>query len=181
MRYILGQGGLNLIVGCLNVMNLLLCCVCMFIVICVSLSSRHRFVYHWLFFFPFLSQNDQVWTKSCDVLRESIWLSFCIILYLKLSSCVLLCSFWSVSDLRGQVIHYTSSGRKAERREKVINGRTCGSQRSFDVATVFSWSGEKAKRTVMRMILQFEEQIVAMALAVPLTLQLSLYSEVQVN
>lgn len=31
------------------------------------------------------------------------------------------------------------------------------------------------------MILQFEQQIVAMALDVPLTLQLSLYSEVQVN
>ena len=69
MRYVLRQGYLNMIVGWLNVMNLLLHCISMFIGTCMSLRYKTYICVPLVVFLPNLIPGLN--QKFSEVLRES--------------------------------------------------------------------------------------------------------------
>lgn len=83
-------GDLNVIVGCLNVMNLLLHCVCVFIGTCMPLRYRTYIYVSLVVFLPVLIPGLN--QKFLEVLRESDY-PLALSIYSELSFWSLLSSF----------------------------------------------------------------------------------------
>lgn len=149
VRYILGQADLNLIMGCLNMKNLCLYCVCVSLGTCMPLWCK-------IYFDHYISFSIHSHPQIIRCKPEVFWSpqKTYLIIFLRypvIFRAVLLVSppfiLTSISDLRVQVIHCIDSEEKAKRGE-VINGRKYGSRRSFSWCgnnfQLIRWKGNKS-------------------------------------
>lgn len=72
MRCILEQGDLKLIVGCLIIMNVLLCCICMCIGTCIPLRYKTDFDLSSIVFLHSHHKMTSSKPEVSEVLREFI-------------------------------------------------------------------------------------------------------------